>query len=185
MTPQDIVLTVRAADFAARRHADQRRKGAAREPYVNHVAEVAALLADATEGRDSVLVAAGYLHDTLEDTETTYEDLVDLFGPEVAEVVAEVTDDKSLPKAERKRRQVETAAHKSVRARLLKIADKTSNLRALTASPPADWDLQRVAEYAEWAAQVVAHCRGLNRPLEQAFDAALTEARAFIAARAA
>jgi (p)ppGpp synthase/HD superfamily hydrolase len=185
MTPHGITLIARAAEFAARRHVDQRRKGAAREPYINHLAEVAALLADATDGKDSVLVAAGYLHDTLEDTETTYEELAMLFGPDVAELVAEVTDDKSLPKAERKRRQIETAGRKSMRARLLKIADKTSNLRALTASPPADWDTQRVAEYPEWAAQVVDRCRGLNRGLEQLFDAALTEVRAAIAARAA
>src|SRR5262245_1497677 len=185
MTPQGIMLTARAADFAARRHVDQRRKGAAREPYINHLAEVATLLADATDGQDAVLVAAGYLHDTLEDTATSYEELVQLFGPDVADVVAEVTDDKSLPKAERKRRQIETASHKRARARLLKIADKTSNLRALTASPPADWDMERVAEYPEWAVQVVDRCRGLNRRLEQAFDAALTEVRAAIAARAA
>jgi guanosine-3',5'-bis(diphosphate) 3'-pyrophosphohydrolase len=185
MMEQGIVLTARAADFAARRHVEQRRKGAAREPYINHLAEVAALLAEATDGQDAVLVAAGYLHDTLEDTETSYEELAMLFGPDVAAVVAEVTDDMSLPQAERKRRQVETAGVKSERARLLKIADKTSNLRALIASPPADWDLQRVTEYPEWAEQVVERCRGLNRRLEQAFDAALAEVRAAIAARAA
>ena len=185
MTPQGITLIARAADFAARRHVDQRRKGAAREPYINHLAEVAALLAHATDGSDPVLVAAGYLHDTLEDTETSYEELATLFGPDVAALVAEVTDDKSLPKAERKRRQIQTAGSKSARARLLKIADKTSNLRALTASPPADWDVQRVAEYPEWAAQVVDRCRGLNRRLEQMFDAALVEVRAAIASRVA
>jgi (p)ppGpp synthase/HD superfamily hydrolase len=182
---QGITLIARAADFAAQRHVEQRRKGAAREPYINHLAEVAALLADATDGNDPVLVAAGYLHDTLEDTETSYEELATLFGADVADLVAEVTDDKSLPKAERKRQQVETAADKSARARLLKIADKTSNLRALTASPPADWDRERIAEYPEWAAQVVDRCRGLNRRLEQQFDAALADVRAAIAARAA
>jgi (p)ppGpp synthase/HD superfamily hydrolase len=182
---QGIALIARAADFAARRHVEQRRKGASREPYINHLAEVAALLADATEGNDAVLVAAGYLHDTLEDTETSYDELAQLFGPDVAAVVAEVTDDKSLSQAERKRRQVATAGTKSARARLLKIADKTSNLRALTASPPADWDLERVTDYIDWAEQVVDRCRGLNRKLEQVFDAAHTEARAAIAARAA
>jgi guanosine-3',5'-bis(diphosphate) 3'-pyrophosphohydrolase len=185
MTEEGIHLTAHAADFAARRHVEQRRKGAAREPYINHLAEVAALLADATEGKDAILVAAGYLHDTLEDTETSYEELATLFGPDVATVVAEVTDDMTLPQAERKRRQVETAGAKSERARLLKIADKTSNLRALIASPPADWDLQRVAEYPDWAEQVVDRCRGLNRKLERVFDAALAEVRAVIAARAA
>jgi len=181
----DLMLVIRAADFAARRHVGQRRKGAAREPYVNHLVEVAYLIADATGGRDAALVAAGLLYDTLEDTETRYEELEALFGLDIAELVSEVTDDKSLPKAERKRRQVATAASKSERARLLKIADKTSNLRALAHSPPADWDLSRAAEYIDWAEQVVAGCRGLNERLERAFDAAVVDARAAIAIRAA
>ena len=185
MTNDGVVLVTRAADFAARRHVDQRRKGDAREPYINHLAEVAALLAEATDGADAVLVAAGFLHDTLEDTPTEYEELQALFGDDVASLVAEVTDDKSLLKAERKRLQVETAAKKSERARLIKIADKTSNLRALAASPPADWDVRRVAEYIGWAEQVVERCRGLNVKLEHAFDTAVAEARAAIAMRAA
>jgi (p)ppGpp synthase/HD superfamily hydrolase len=184
MTDAGIVLITSACDFAARRHVSQRRKGDAGEPYVNHLAEVAQLLARASEG-DAVLVAAGYLHDTLEDTATTYEELVDLFGPEIAALVAEVTDDKSLPKAERKRLQIAKAPSKSVRARLLKIADKTSNLRALVTSPPTGWDRARVADYIEWAEKVVAGCRGLNALLEQAFDAAAAQAREAVAGRAA
>ena len=185
MTNDGVVLVTRAADFAARRHVDQRRKGAAREPYINHLVEVAALLAEAMDGADAALVAAGFLHDTLEDTPTEYEELQALFGNDVASLVAEVTDDKSLPKAERKRLQIANAAKKSKRARLIKIADKTSNLRALAASPPADWDVRLVAEYIEWAEQVVARCRNLNAKLEHAFDTALAEARAAIAMRVA
>jgi (p)ppGpp synthase/HD superfamily hydrolase len=184
MTASDIALVTTACDFAARRHVSQRRKGVAGEPYVNHLAEVAMLLAEATGG-DAVLVAAGFLHDTLEDTETTYDEIEARFGADMAVLVGEVTDDKSLPKAERKRRQIEGAPHKSVRARLLKIADKTSNLRALAASPPAGWDIARVADYVDWAEKVVAGCRGLNAALEQAFDAAAVQAREAIAGRTA
>jgi (p)ppGpp synthase/HD superfamily hydrolase len=108
MTSANTVLVTRTADFAARRHVDQRRKGAAREPYINHLAEVAHLLSEATDGEDGALIAAGFLHDTLEDTETEYEELQAIFGQDVASLVAEVTDDKSLPKAERKRLQVVT-----------------------------------------------------------------------------
>lgn len=175
---EGLVLVARAADFAARRHAEQRRKGAAREPYVNHLIEVASLLAEATMGADPLLVAGGYLHDTLEDTSATYEDLEANFGPAVAALVAEVTDDKSLPKAERKARQIATASTKSERARLLKIADKTSNVRGLVSSPPDDWEMQRIVDYVEWAEKVVDKCRGLNATLEQAFDAAVAQARA-------
>lgn len=175
-----MVLVARAAEFAARRHVQQRRKGAAREPYVNHLIEVASLLAEATKGVDPLLVAGGYLHDTLEDTSVTYEDLEIHFGPAVAALVAEVTDDKSLPKAECKARQIATASSKSERARLIKIADKISNVRALVSSPPDDWEARRVVDYVEWAEKVVDKCRGLNAALEQIFDAAVAQARASI-----
>jgi (p)ppGpp synthase/HD superfamily hydrolase len=181
----DLSLVMRAADFAARRHVGQRRKGVAGEPYVNHLLEVAALLAEATGGGDAMLLAAALLHDTLEDTDTEYEELAARFGPDIAALVAEVTDDKSLPKAERKRRQIESAPTASPRAKLLKIADKTSNVRALIVSPPTNWDLARVAEYIDWAEAVVARCRGQSAMLDRAFDAAATDARAAIAKSAA
>ena len=173
----DVALVSRAADFAAHRHADQQRKGAAREPYVNHLAEVASLLAETMGEPDAALVAAGWLHDTLEDTQTDREELERLFGPRVASLVAEVTDDKSLPKAERKRRQVEAAPHKSAGAKAIKLADKTSNLRSLTASPPEGWERLRIADYIAWAQEVVAGCRGTNAALEDRFDRAVAEAR--------
>src|SRR5690349_13957763 len=168
----DLVLLSRAADYAARQHIAQRRKGERAEPYVNHLTEVAALLAEATDGSDVVLLMGGLLHDTLEDTDATYEDLQERFGAEVAELVAEVTDDKSLPKEERKRLQITKTAGKSRRAKLLKLADKTSNLRSLVQSPPAGWSRQRLADYVVWAHDVVRSCRGLNPRLEAAFDAA-------------
>jgi len=177
MSGDDVLLVMRAADFAARRHTNQRRKGGAREPYINHLMEVASLLSDATNGTDAVLVAAGLLHDTLEDTATEYEELEALFGAEVASIVAEMTDDKSLPKAERKRLQIVHAPQASLRARLGKIADKTSNVRSIVGSPPDDWDSARSIEYVEWAVQVVAGCRGLNAALEREFDAAVADAR--------
>jgi (p)ppGpp synthase/HD superfamily hydrolase len=173
----DLVQLTRAADYAARRHVGQRRKGERAEPYINHLTEVAALLAEATGGEDAVLVMGGLLHDTLEDTGATYDDLSQRFGAEVAALVAEVTDDKSLPQRERKRLQVETTPAKSRRAKLLKIADKTSNLRGLVSSPPAGWSDERLRDYVVWAEEVVRSCRGLNARLEAAFDAAHAEAR--------
>ncbi len=172
----DLVQVMHAADYAARQHIAQRRKGERAEPYINHLTEVAALLAEATDGTDPVLLMGGLLHDTLEDTDATYEDLVQRFGPEVAALVAEVTDDKSLRKEERKRLQVEKTAGKSRRAKLLKIADKTSNLHSLLASPPKGWTEERLRDYVVWAADVVRSCRGLNQKLEDAFDAAHAEA---------
>ncbi len=167
-----VLSMTRALDFAARKHTDHRRKGEREEPYINHLAEVARLLADATDGQDLDLVLAGLLHDTIEDTKTTYDELVSEFGTVVADLVAEVTDDKSLEKAERKRRQVETAPNKSDRAKMIKIADKTSNLRSIVASPPADRSPERKRGYFEWARKVVAGCRGVNALLEERFDEA-------------
>ncbi len=171
MTNAVLNLT-KALDFAARKHIDHRRKGEREEPYVNHLAEVARLLADATDGDDLDLVLAGLLHDTIEDTKTTYDELVNEFGTVVADLVAEVTDNKSLEKAERKRRQVETAPSKSNRAKMIKVADKTSNLRSIAASPPKDWSAERKREYFEWAGEVVSGCRGVNATLEHWFDEA-------------
>jgi (p)ppGpp synthase/HD superfamily hydrolase len=168
----DIVRITSALNFAAQKHSGQKRKGEKQEPYINHVAEVSHLLAEATEGRDPDLVIAGLLHDTVEDCGVKADELATLFGTAVATLVSEVTDDKSLPKSERKHLQVAHAPHKSPRAKLLKIADKISNLRAIVASPPADWSAERKAEYFIWAQQVVAGCRGVNQVLEAWFDAA-------------
>ena len=174
----DLVLLTRAADYAARQHIAQRRKGETAEPYINHLTEVAALLAEATDGGDVVLLAGGLLHDPLEDTDTTYEDLAQRFGPEVAQLVAEVTDDKSLPKEERKRLQIEKTPSKSQRAKLLKLADKTSNLRSRVQSTPKGWTEERLRDYVQWADAVVRSCRGLNAKLEAGFDAAYQLAKA-------
>jgi (p)ppGpp synthase/HD superfamily hydrolase len=172
MEASDITKLARAYDFAARKHATQRRKGVAAEPYINHLTEVAALVAEGTQGQDIDLVIAAVLHDTVEDTDTTVSELSQAFGERVAQLVAEVTDDKSLAKAERKRQQIEHATNASVGAQTIKLADKTSNLRALAVSPPANWSDERRSEYLSWARQVVAKCRGVNPWLEAQFDAA-------------
>ena len=168
----DLVAVARAMDFAARKHAGQRRKGKAAEPYVNHLAEVARLVAEATGGSDPVVILGALLHDTIEDTGTSREELEREFGAEVAALVSEVTDDRQLPKAERKRQQVEKAPHKSARAKMIKLADKTSNLRSIAASPPEDWDWERQRDYFEWAGRVADGCRGVNAQLERWFDEA-------------
>jgi guanosine-3',5'-bis(diphosphate) 3'-pyrophosphohydrolase len=166
------INVLKAADAAARWHVHQRRKGAAEEPYINHLLEVATLVAEATGGNDPDLVIAALLHDAIEDCEVPRELIAKTFGTEVADLVAEVTDDKSLPKERRKEIQVETAHKKSPRAKILKLADKTSNLRALATSPAPDWSVRRKLEYISWARKVVAGLRGTNDILEKQFDAA-------------
>jgi hypothetical protein len=163
---------VQAYDFAARMHTDQRRKGARAEPYINHLTEVAALVGEGNDGGDIDIIVAAILHDTIEDTETTLEELTEKFGGRVAELVSEVTEDKSLSKAERKRLQVDRSANASVGAKIIKLADKISNLRALASSPPVDWSEARRWKYLAWARRVVAGCRGANAWLEGEFDAA-------------
>lgn len=167
-----VVNLARAYDFAAARHISQQRKGEAREPYINHLTEVANLVAQATSGEDPDLVIAAVLHDTVEDTQTTLDEIAAAFGDRVASLVAEVTDDKSLPKGERKRLQIEHAGHASAGAKIIKLADKTSNLRALLNSPPVGWAEARRKEYLAWAREVVERCRGANPWLEGQFDAA-------------
>lgn len=164
-----VPLVLEAACFAAQRHAGQRRKGMEQEPYVNHLLEVAALLADGTHPVDVNLVVAGLLHDVVEDTSTTREEVLRRFGEDVASLVMEVTDDKSLPKYVRKNLQVQRAPHCSPRAQKLKAADKISNLRSLIASPPTDWSAERRTEYINWTRRVIDGCGSLDGFLKDEF----------------
>jgi len=159
-----------AAKFASDKHASQKRKGAAAEPYINHLIEVAELIAGSSEQLDTNLVMAGLLHDTVEDTDTTDDELERIFGSDIAALVAEVTDDKSLPKEARKEKQVASAPHKSVRAQVIKLADKISNLRSVLASPPATWSADRKREYFAWARRVVDALSAPNQVLKAEFD---------------
>ena len=168
---EQLSLIFKALEFAARKHRDQRRKDEPATPYINHPIEVAELLINEADVSDSDVLAAAILHDTVEDTETTAEELVSTFGADIAAIVLEVTDDKSLPKAERKRLQIENAAHCSDPAKLVKLADKTCNLRDMIANPPADWPRQRIREYFDWAGLVIDRIRGVNPVLERLFDA--------------
>ncbi len=159
-----------AACFAAQKHVCQKRKGAAGEPYINHPLEVAQLVSSALSEPDTDLVVAALLHDTVEDTDATAEELTRRFGADVAALVAEVTDDKSLDKQERKRLQIENAPRKSVRAQVIKLADKISNLRGILSSPPAHWSIQRQQEYVAWARQVIDRLTAPNPVLKAEFE---------------
>jgi guanosine-3',5'-bis(diphosphate) 3'-pyrophosphohydrolase len=163
--------------FAADKHRGQRRKDAEASPYINHPIAVATLLAVDGRVSDEVILLAAALHDTVEETQTTFEELDEHFRPEVTALVRELTDDKSLGKKERKRLQIEHAPQSSSRAKQLKIADKICNIRDITVSPPADWSLERRGEYLRWSERVVDGCRHVNAKLDQAFDQAITQAR--------
>lgn len=166
-----------AARFAAERHTGHFRKGSRREPYINHPLEVAEMIAN-TGGVDDVdILAAAMLHDTVEDVGVTEDELKDQFGETVCSYVLEVTDDKSLPKHERKRLQIEHAPHLSRGARIIKIADKISNVTDVIEDPAENWDLTRRREYIDWAVSVVSGLRGVNEPLEAQFDSKVALAR--------
>jgi guanosine-3',5'-bis(diphosphate) 3'-pyrophosphohydrolase len=175
--PAGLRLVCEAAELAARRHSGQQRKGREGEPYVNHLAEVASLLAAVTDGKDAELVAAGWLHDTIEDTDTSRDELAQRFGTRVAALVEEVTDDMTLAKSERRRLQVIEAPKKSPDAKLIKIADKISNVRARILPNPTAEERDDLLDYTNWAEQVVAGCRGGNAFLDQIFDETVAQAR--------
>jgi len=170
-------LVSEAADLAARRHSGMQRKGRGNEPYINHLAEVANLLSIATDVADAELVAAGWLHDTIEDTKTTHRELAEKFGERVAAFVVEVTDDMALPKDERRRRQVVEAPKKSPGAKLIKIADKISNIRARILPRPNQDERDDLIDYLAWAEKVVQGCRGINAVLDRTFDETVDVAR--------
>ena len=162
---------LKALEFAALKHRDQRRKDEV-TPYINHPIALANVLFLEGGVHDPAVLTAALLHDTIEDTDTTAEELRAQFGPRVAGIVLEVTDDKTLDKATRKRMQVEHAPRLSRAAKLVKLADKICNLRDVADRPPAKWDLQRRQEYFEWAKRVIDQLRGAHPGLEAAFDAA-------------
>lgn len=169
-TSDDVGLLLRAVAFAAEKHKNQRRKDAEATPYVNHPIALANVLKQEGGVDDVAVLSAAILHDTIEDTETTADELRALFGEEITKIVEEVTDNKSLPKAERKRLQIEHAAHASPKAKLVKLADKICNLRDIASNPPVDWSEERKQEYFMWAGRVVAGCRGMNPSLEMLLD---------------
>ena len=172
-----------ALHFAADKHRDQRRKGECASPYINHPIEVVELLVRVGGVTDVALLQAAILHDTLEDTETSAQELETRFGSTVRRLVEEVSDDKTLPKEQRKLLQVAHAPTLSREARQIKLADKICNLRDLTNRPPSDWSAERRIAYLDWSEQVVAGCRGVNVRLEREFDEAHTEALARLRGR--
>jgi guanosine-3',5'-bis(diphosphate) 3'-pyrophosphohydrolase len=181
-TTNNIAVLLRTLHVAADKHRDQRRKGEEASPYVNHLIEVVELLAREGSVTDLITLQAAILHDTLEDTQTTAEELEVMFGAEVRQVVEEMTDDKRLPKAERKRLQIEHAPRLSARAKVVKLADKISNILGIIQTPPAGWSLERRREYLDWSDQVVAGCRGDNDALEKLYDETVAKGRRMLEA---
>lgn len=173
-------LLFRAVAYATELHQGQTRKGRSELPYIEHPIEVAEILWQVGGVRDLAVITAAILHDSIEDTEATPSDLDRRFGPEVRELVAELSDDKSLEKSERKRLQVENASHKSDRAKLIKLADKIANVSDIGRDPPRTWPFERRAEYLDWAESVVARLRGTNRALEERFDVVLAESHGIL-----
>ncbi|MBF0486688.1 MAG: HD domain-containing protein [Nitrospirae bacterium] len=164
---------ISALKFSADKHRNQRRKDSMASPYINHPIEVAEILWNIGKVRDVNTIVAAILHDTVEDTETSPEEVKALFGKEIKDLVMEVTDDKSLPKQERKQLQIEHAPHKSISAKQIKISDKICNVTDITNHPPDNWTLQRKIDYLHWAEKVVEGLRGSNQDLETMFDEAL------------
>jgi len=176
-TEHHISMILDAVKLSAERHRNQRRKDADATPYINHPVSVAEMLWKVGGVRDTNVIVAGLLHDLIEDTKTESQEIRKLFGDQVLSLVLEVTDDKRLPKAERKRLQIVHATGLSTKAKQIKLADKICNVADITWTPPHNWTPQRKMEYLEWSAEVVAGLRGCNHILEDEFDRVLAIAR--------
>jgi guanosine-3',5'-bis(diphosphate) 3'-pyrophosphohydrolase len=167
-----------AAIFAALKHQGQVRKDKGASPYITHPLAVAREIFSTGKVDDPNILIAALLHDTIEDTKTSADEIRSRFGEEVLSTVLEVTDDKKLPKEVRKLQQIIHAPELSYAARIIKIADKLVNCRDILNTPPQEWDILRRREYIQWAANVVAQIRDTNPHLEAAFDKILIEAEA-------
>jgi guanosine-3',5'-bis(diphosphate) 3'-pyrophosphohydrolase len=173
----ELALVFEALRYAAEKHKKQRRKGSEDTPYINHPIAVAYYLITYAEVQDPHVLAAAILHDTLEDTDATPEEIKEIFGPQVLELVQEVTDDKNLPKNIRRREQEETVNQRSHGAKLIRIADKISNVHDLFYTPPAGWDSQTQNDYLDWTERVINKIKGVNPDLESMYDEMLEMTR--------
>ena len=171
------ILILKAANFSAQKHRTQRREDEDASPYINHPISVALAVAQIGGVDDPEIIASALLHDNIEDTETTSEELEDQFGKQVCKYVLEVTDDKTLPKDERKKRQIEHAKKLSKGAALIKLGDKISNVTDVTNNPPADWNINRRKQYLDWAEKVIENCPKVNDRMENKFQEIIKQGR--------
>ncbi|MDM8567652.1 HD domain-containing protein [Candidatus Halobeggiatoa sp. HSG11] len=176
----EIGLLLNALQFATTKHRNQQRKSREAIPYINHPIDVMMTLWEVGEIREISTLMAALLHDTLEDTDATEIEILELFGEQVLYLVQEVTDDKSLPKQQRKLNQIESASHKSVAAKQIKLADKTCNIHDIAYLPPDNWSLQQRQDYLDWTIKVVAGLRGTNLALENHYDVTLIQAQTML-----
>ena len=181
LSPQEQQQLTAVIAYATEMHRGQRRKGRHGEPYINHCLRVASTLSTDGGYNDVVLLSAAILHDTIEDTPATVDDINERFGALIAKVVAEVTDDDRLPYQARRAQQSERAATLSSRAKLVRLADKIDNVRDILQRPPS-WGIERRQDYVRWASQVIAGLRGIDAVLEAIFDQAVLEVSAALAA---
>ena len=170
-------LILKATHFAAHKHRKQRRKDEEKIPYINHPISVAKIITEIGSVEDPEVLAAALLHDTLEDTETTVEELIDNFGQRVCSLVEEVSDDKILPRQTRKDLQIQHAPQLSEGAILIKLGDKISNVTDITHTPPTNWDSSRRLEYFDWAEKVINNCPRVNASLEKHFKDSIQRGR--------
>jgi guanosine-3',5'-bis(diphosphate) 3'-pyrophosphohydrolase len=177
MENTDLQFILGALKFASEKHILLKRKDVEGTPYIHHPIRVAELISRVGKINDPAVLSAALLHDVIEDTDATEGEISEKFGTEVAGVVKEVSDDKSLDKEKRKAMQILHAPRLSYKAKLIKLADKICNVKDIGSHPPVKWDLARKLEYLEWSQKVVAGLRGVNQPLEDLFDQTLSDAR--------
>ena len=171
----DLNFIVKALSFAAQKHRDHRRKDEVASPYINHPIGLVSVLVNEGNVTDADVIVAAILHDTVEDTDTSIEEIETIFGRLIADIVGELTDDKRLRKEKRKQQQIDNAAHASDQAKQVKLADKICNLRDMCSAPPAGWDLDRRSEYFDWSRAVIDQIRGTHGQLEALFDEAYSK----------
>ena len=170
-------LIEKALAFATEKHKNQTRQNQEKSPYIVHPIEVRHILSELGGVKDAEVLAAALLHDTLEDTSTTREELIKNFGQRVCSLVEEVSDDKTLPRQTRKDLQIQHAPQLSEGAVLIKLGDKISNVTDITHTPPTNWDRSRCLEYFDWAEKVINNCPKVNTSLEKYFKYSIQKGR--------
>jgi (p)ppGpp synthase/HD superfamily hydrolase len=170
MQETEAEFIARARMFAIQAYEGLCRRNRARTPLWMHAEEVAALVAQA--GGSAAEIAAAWLHDVVEDTPYTIDDIRRMFGDEVAELVDGLTDPEEfagMPTKERKLRQAERVVAKPHGVKRVKIADQISNVSSLIVDAPFDWPSSKSLAYAEGAAAIVSACAEASVSLAEEF----------------
>jgi len=168
LNEKDAEAVLGAAIFATEKHKSQVRSNEKKTPYIIHPIEVADLVMKIGHVYDKDVLITALLHDVMDDTQTTYEQITSLYGTKVSSYLEEMTSKQGLSLKEQKKQQIMQAFRQNPSVAIIKLSDKLSNLKTLATSPPPSWSRDRIDQYFQWAQTVIENLPESNQLLKKA-----------------